>query len=247
VLRAASFSYPGTAEPAFRDVDLEITAGSFVAVTGPVGAGKSALARCLAGVYRPDSGEIWLGDRHAAEVTPGLVGYAPQDGYIFSGSLRENVLLEAGQEATTSNGAVDSLIELAGLTADVAALPRGVETEVGELGVRISGGQRQRLGLARAAAARMPGVPGLLVLDDPFSAVDVDTEAQIVASLLATFGPSAPPERRATIVLFSHRLAAFAPADLVVVLDQGRIVECGRHDDLLQALVIVELWQRQSF
>ena len=94
-----------------------------------------------------------------------------------------------------------------------ARFPHGLDTEIGELGVRISGGQRQRIGLARAIAAAAPRHPGLLVLDDPFSAIDVDTEAAIVASLRHAFGPEAPPERRVTIVLCSHRLAAFPHAD----------------------------------
>jgi len=112
-------------------------------------------------------------------------------------------------------------------------MPRGVETPVGELGIRISGGQRQRLGLARAAAPSRSSAPGLLVLDDPFSAVDIDTESRIVANLRCAFGPDAPPEKRSTVVLFSQRLAAFPRADLVVVLDRGRIVERGTHTRLL--------------
>src|SRR5262249_22806780 len=101
--------------------------------------------------------------------------------------------------------------------------------------VRISGGQRQRVGLARALAAGAPRRPGLLVLDDPFSAIDVVTEARIVASLRQAFGPEARPEDRVTIVLCSHRLAAFPSADLVVVLGDGRIEEIGKHADLMAA------------
>ncbi len=97
----------------------------------------------------------------------------------------------------------------------------------------MSGGQRQRVGLARAIAAGAPGLPGLLVLDDPFSAVDVATEAQIVASLKQAFGPDAPLRDRATVILCSHRLAAFPYADLIVVLQDGRIAASGTHAGLL--------------
>jgi ABC-type multidrug transport system fused ATPase/permease subunit len=121
------------------------------------------------------------------------------------------------------------------LEEDVLALPRGLDTEIGELGVRISGGQRQRVGLARALSAAAPQLPGLLVLDDPFSAVDVNTEARIVASLRQAFGAEAPPEERVTIVVCSHRLAAFPYADMVVVLQDGKIQEKGTHSDLLAA------------
>ena len=122
---------------------------------------------------------------------------------------------------------------MAALDEDVRHFPRGLDTEIGELGIRISGGQRQRVALARAIAAAAPRFPGLLVLDDPFSAVDVTTEARIVASLKQTFGAAAPPEDRVTIVLCSHRLAAFPSADLVVVLQGGRIEAMGRHPELM--------------
>ena len=116
---------------------------------------------------------------------------------------------------------------------DVAELPLGLDTQIGELGVRISGGQRQRLGLARAIAAYAPDPPGLLVLDDPFSALDVETEARIVAALRESFGPQRPVNERATILLCSQRLAAFPQADRVVVLENGRIEEEGTHDELV--------------
>jgi ATP-binding cassette, subfamily B, multidrug efflux pump len=231
-IRNATFKYPGSAQPAFADLELDIPAGTFVAVTGPVGAGKSALARCLAGVYPLEVGEILFDGRPSGNVPQGLVGYAPQTGYLFSGSVRDNVYLDQ----SARSGGLDGVLRLAEIGDDVANLPQGVHTAIGELGVRISGGQRQRLGLARAAAAADPNVPGLLVLDDPFSAVDVDTEARIVANLRGAFGPDAPPPaQRSTIVLFSHRLAAFPQADLIVVLERGRIVERGTHTALLHA------------
>jgi ABC-type multidrug transport system fused ATPase/permease subunit len=117
---------------------------------------------------------------------------------------------------------------------DLAGLPAGMATQIGELGVRVSGGQRQRIALARAMAAAGQ-VPGLLVLDDPFSAVDVHTEAAIVAGLRDAFGSAAAEQERATVLLFSHRLAAFPLADMVVVLDAGRVIEKGSHAELVAA------------
>ena len=226
-IRNATFRYAAAAEPVFLELSFDIPAGAFVAVTGPVGSGKSALARCLAGLHPPHSGEICVDGVPAAEAQPGAIGYAPQEGYLFSGSVGDNVFLGAEMDAE----ALDRALELAALRGDVCSLPEGVHTLIGELGVRISGGQRQRLGLARAAALH----PGLLVLDDPFSAVDIDTEARIVANLRAAFGPCARPDHRTTVVLFSHRLGAFPQADHIIVLERGRIVESGMHTELLEA------------
>jgi ABC-type multidrug transport system fused ATPase/permease subunit len=180
-----------------------------------------------------------LVDGEALEGLPALeraarVAYLGQDGYLFSGSVRENIAMgEGGTAADTL--AAEEAIALAALGPEVASWPAGLDTEIGEHGVRVSGGQRQRIALARALASSAPSRPGLLVLDDPFSAVDVGTEARIVAALVEAFGASQPPERRATIIICSHRLAAFPRADLVVVLDEGRIVEQGTHSALLAA------------
>jgi ABC-type multidrug transport system fused ATPase/permease subunit len=240
-LRGVTFRYPGAARAAFSDVDLDIPAGTFVAVTGPVGAGKSALSRALLGLYPPEGGQVLL-DGCPLESIPAAermarTGYLPQEPFLFSGVVHENILLTVPGAAAdvARERIVNEVVGLAALADDLRSFPDGLETQIGELGIRVSGGQRQRIALARAIAAAAPAAPGLLVLDDPFSAVDVDTEAQIIAGLRAAFGSTALPERRATIVLCSHRLAAFPQADRVVVLDGGRIVEQGTHAALLAA------------
>jgi ABC-type multidrug transport system fused ATPase/permease subunit len=230
-IRGASFQYPGASQPAFKELCLDIPAGAFVAITGPVGSGKSALARCLAGLYPLADGAILLDGTAATEAIPGVVGYAPQEGYLFSGPVWDNVALGGAYRSDE----LERVLRLAGMEAEIKALPQGIDTPIGERGVRISGGQRQRLGLARAAGVAAPTTPGLLVLDDPFSAVDIDTEARIVANLRCAFGPGAPPAQRSTVVLLSHRLGAFPHADLVVVLEGGRFVERGTHAALVQA------------
>lgn len=237
-LRGVTFRYPDSERPALRALDLRIPAGSLVAVTGPVGAGKSALARAILGIHPIESGMILIEGRPLAQLTNeerrGLIGYLPQDTLLFSGSLRENLTLHRRGGPRDDRFLMDA-VKLAVLDEDVRGFQRGLDTEIGELGLRISGGQRQRVGLARALAAAAPGFPGLLVLDDPFSAVDVTTEARIVASLKQAFGASAPPHRRATIILCSHRLAAFPHADRVVVLQDGRIEATGTHAELMAA------------
>ncbi|HEU5100575.1 MAG TPA: ATP-binding cassette domain-containing protein, partial [Roseiflexaceae bacterium] len=225
----------------FSDVSLDVPAGSFVAVTGPVGAGKSALARALLGLYPLEAGDVVLDGRPLDSIAPAehaaRTGYLPQEPFLFSGAVRENILLvERGAPPDGAyEPAVNQAVALAALVDDLKAFPASLDTQIGELGLRVSGGQRQRIALARAIAAAAPGTPGLLILDDPFSAVDVDTEAQIIAALREAFGPAAPQEQRATIVLCSHRLAAFPQADRVVVLERGRIEEQGTHNALLAA------------
>jgi len=233
-LSAVRFCYPGSSRTVLAEVSLDIEPGAFVAVTGPVGAGKSALARVLLDIYPIETGEVtWRReDGKALEDLSGALGYLPQDAQLFSGPIRDNVFLT---DVAADSASLRMAIDLACLEADIAALRDGMDTQVGGLGVRVSGGQRQRIGLARAVAAHGERLPGLLVLDDPFSAIDVETEARIIAGLRAAFGPQAPKDRRATIVLFSQRLAAFVHADRVIVLDQARIAESGTHGELLAA------------
>lgn len=235
-LQHVTFRYPNASEPALRDICLDIPAGALVAVTGPVGAGKSALARALLGIYPIESGQILFDNAES----PTHIGYLPQEPFLFSGAVRENIAF-GSNDFNRSNGATNAVtanisdaIALAALDADMRTFPAGLDTPIGEMGIRVSGGQRQRIALARSLAAFAPHMPNLLVLDDPFSAVDLDTEARIVANLREAFGPLASPERRATIVLCSHRLAAFPHADHIIVLDAGRIVAQGTHTVLMQ-------------
>jgi ABC-type bacteriocin/lantibiotic exporter with double-glycine peptidase domain len=232
-----TFRYPGNETLALDRVSLDAPAGSFIAVTGPVGGGKSALARALLGLYPLEGGQVLLDgtplETFSSAERAARTGYLAQHPFLFSGSIRDNIAMTFGEsdQDGASRDALDEWVRWAALESDVVGFAEGLETEIGERGTRLSGGQRQRIALARAFAAR----PGLLVLDDPFSAVDLDTEAQIVVALRQAFGSSAPLAQQATVVFFSHRLAAFPQADRVIVLDRGQIVEQGSHQELLDA------------
>jgi ATP-binding cassette subfamily B multidrug efflux pump len=237
--REVSFSYPGSLRPTISDLSLDVPAGMFVAITGPVGCGKSALAKLAAGIHTPQAGLVAVAGKPVAELDGpdrrALVGYVGQESHLFSGSVLSNILLSPDHvPREAASPPVERSVELTALVGDINRMPAGLGTEIGELGVRVSGGQRQRISLARALASDGQ-VPGLLVLDEPFSAVDLHTEASILAGLRQAFGAAAPPEERATILLFSHRLAAFPLADLVVVIEGGRIAEQGRHEQLLRS------------
>jgi ATP-binding cassette subfamily B multidrug efflux pump len=244
-LQGVTFRYSTATAPALRDIWLDIPAGALIAVTGPVGSGKSALARALLGLYPLESGQVLLDGRPLEDIAVAeratRTGYLPQDPYLFSGTVLENILLgsatlrqaqDHAPDAAKGRPVLESAVSCAALDEDLRTFPAGLQTEIGELGIRVSGGQRQRMALARAMAASGLLAPGLLVLDDPFSALDLDTEAKIVAGLRQLFGPSQPYEQQCTVMLFSHRLLAFPQADLVVVLDHGRILEQGTHAEL---------------
>lgn len=233
-LHRVQFTYPQTTRPALNRVSLEIPAGAFVAITGPVGSGKSALLRLILGLYEPDEGEVWLGGAPATparrSLLAGRIGYLAQEPYLFSGAIGENIAF--GPPDAVDPGRVTQAVRTALLEPDLHKLEAGLATPVGEAGGQVSGGQRQRIALARSLAAT-PAPPGLLLLDDPFSAVDLDTEVRLIQSLREVFGPGAAPEQRATIVLCSHRLAAFPQADQIYILDGGRICESGTHTQLM--------------
>ncbi|MBI4161752.1 MAG: ABC transporter ATP-binding protein, partial [Acidobacteria bacterium] len=224
-LRGVSFAYAGGLRPALSDVTLRVPAGAFVGVVGGVGSGKSTLAHLIARLYPPGSGEIRIGGERLESMPAGrlrrTVGLAPQEPFLFSNTLLENVGL--GLDPLDPERILESG-RIARLDPDVAEMPAGWETLVGERGHTLSGGQRQRAALARTVAPR----PAVLILDDSLSSLDAETERAVLERLRREM-------RDGILILISHRLTSVLGADRVFFLRDGRLVEAGPPGELLGA------------
>jgi ATP-binding cassette subfamily B protein len=231
-----TFAYPDRA-PVLRDVSFEIASGEMVAVVGPTGSGKSTLGLLLARLWEPSRGTIFVDDRDVRDIEPATlrasIGFVPQEAFLFSRSILENVTLGRDE---IPQAVAQTAAATAGIADEVGDFPEGYATVLGERGLTVSGGQRQRLALARALA----GAPRLLVLDDVFASVDAVKEEEIVANL-------AREAAGRTVLLMTHRLRAARAASRVVVLVEGRVAEQGRHDELVGAGgVYARLWRIQQ-
>lgn len=225
------YHYPSSGM-GIEDIDLDVPTGSFVVVTGKIGSGKTTLLRAILGLVPAESGGIrWKGslvDDPAGFMVPPRAAYTPQTPRLFSMSLRDNLLL--GHDA--DDDALRRSVDTATMTRDLAAMADGFETMVGPRGVRLSGGQVQR----SAAARMLVRSPELLVFDDLSSALDVVTEAELWEGLFSR-------DTTTTVLAVSHRRPALMRADLVVVMDAGRVVARGKATDLLKTSpVFGEMW-----
>jgi ATP-binding cassette subfamily B protein len=219
--RDVSFAYNG--QSVLRDVNLTIPAGSTLAVVGPTGCGKSTLVSLIPRLVDATEGQVLIDGidtrRLPLETLRGAIGFVPQESFLFSETIEENVGFGAG---TGDGHRVAQASEIAQLARDIQEFPHGYATIVGERGVTLSGGQKQRATLARALARD----PSILILDDALSSVDTHTEEQILQGLHGVLATR-------TSILISHRISTVRHADQIVVLDEGRIVERGTHDELI--------------
>jgi len=221
-MRDVTVAYEGS-EPVVRGIDLSVAAGETVALVGPTGSGKTTLAALIPRLYDPVDGAVLIDGVDVREVDPHSlrheVALVSDDAFLFSAPLRENIAY-ARPEATDEE--VRRAASMAGLDEVIQSLPDGYETLVGERGLTLSGGQRQRVAIARALIQD----PRILILDDATSSLDATTEARVKQALRDVM-------KGRTTVIIGHRLSTIALADRIAVLDGGRLVAVGTHDELI--------------
>jgi len=221
-LRNVRFAYAGKQQPALHGLSLEAPAGKVTALVGPSGAGKSTVFALIERFYDPHSGIVSIDGQDLRNVTfeslRRNVAYVSQDAFLFDGTVRTNLRLG---RPDASDAEIEQAAREANAHRFIAALPQGYDTELGENGARLSGGERQRLAIARAMLRDAP----ILLLDEPTSALDAETEAHVSEALERLM-------RGRTTLVIAHRLTTVRHADVIHVMQEGRVVETGRHGDL---------------
>jgi ABC-type multidrug transport system fused ATPase/permease subunit len=225
LVEGVSFAYEGTDRPALKDVDLRIGAGEAIGICGPTGGGKTTLADLITGLLTPTSGRVIVDGvdiREHVRAWHSNLGVVPQMVFLVDDSLRRNIALGLPDKEIDEE-AVSEAVHLAQLDEVVAALPQGLDTVVGERGVRISGGQRQRVSIARALYRQ----PKVLILDEGTAALDNSTEQKLMEALERLRGDH-------TIILIAHRLSTVRRCDRIVYVDEGRIAGTDTYDGLIR-------------
>ena len=225
-MRKVSFYYPDSNAATLTAIDLEIQAGQQIAFIGPSGAGKSTLADLILGLLKPASGELLIDGQDPEEViarNPGRLGYVPQKPGMISGTVAQNIALGIA-DGQVDQSRLGEAIASAHLKKVLGQLPEGVDTNLGKRKDELSGGQLQRIGLARALYSK----PGLLVMDEATSALDADSENEINKALDEMRG-------KVTVVLIAHRLNTVQRSDVVFLVEEGRITASGTFPELLSS------------
>lgn len=235
-----TFTYPGTDTPVLKDITFRIEPGQTVALIGRTGSGKSTILNLLLRLYSPEPGQLLLDGVDIRSIPLATlrteIGYVPQENFLFSKTIRDNIGFAgqpSGQPFTQEQ--IEAAAALAQVHGNITDFPHSYDTMLGERGVTLSGGQKQRVSLARAVIKN----PKILLLDDSLSAVDTHTEEEILRGLKQVM------ENRTSLIV-AHRISTIQEADEILVLDQGQIVERGRHDDLLARRgIYYEIYQKQ--
>ncbi|MDN6195501.1 MAG: ATP-binding cassette domain-containing protein [Atopostipes suicloacalis] len=219
-----SFSYPGDKETALEDIHFSVAKGESIGIVGRTGSGKSTILKLLLREYDKYEGTIQFGGRDIRDYTLDAllqnIGYVPQNNYLFSASIRDNIRFSNPDLAQKE---VERAASLADIHEDILEMPEGYDTKTGERGVSLSGGQQQRISIARAIIKD----PELMILDDSLSAVDAKTEEKILESLRAI-------REEQTTIIVAHRISSLMHADEIIVLDGGKLIERGTHQELVE-------------
>ncbi|WP_052256502.1 ABC transporter ATP-binding protein [Salinicoccus sp. YB14-2] len=219
-----SFSYPSSSRKNLNEISIRLKAGETLGIVGKTGSGKTTLIKQLLKMYPAGSGNLIIDGINITQLSKKelrhKIGYVSQENILFSRTVRENILF--GNPAATDEE-LRQAIEVSSLDSDVALMPKGLETMVGEKGIALSGGQKQRISIARSLIKN----PDILIFDDTLSAVDAKTEQRIINNIKRE-------RNEKTTVIVTHRLSAVRHAEVIVVLEDGKIVETGSHDELIQ-------------
>lgn len=225
VMSSVSFSYPGAEKHSLNQISLELHRGAQMAVVGPSGGGKSTLFKVLLGLYEPDEGEVFINNEKTSEMSLAKLrshfSYVPQESGLYTGSIRDNI--RNGNPDADEHEILEALRQ-ANAYDFVMELPEGLDTDIGEEGSRLSGGQRQRLSIARAILRNSP----ILLLDEATAALDNESEKLVQQAIRKLMGDK-------TTLVIAHRLSTIQNADVILVMENGEIVESGTHEELLAA------------
>jgi len=217
------FTYPDTGIKAIKNVSFKVKEGSTLGVFGKTGSGKSTIANLICRIYDTENGDIYFGEEKIQDLNLKMlrkaIGYVPQDGYLFSGTINENISFGTDE---IKKEEIEKVAATAEMTSDIIKFPKKYETIVGERGVQLSGGQRQRIAIARAIYKS----PSIFIFDDCLSAVDSNKEQKILSNLKGETTSN-------TTIIISHRISAIQNADKIIVLENGEISEIGTHQELL--------------
>lgn len=222
-------------------INLTIKRGQSLGIVGATGSGKTLLSQVIAGIYPSSQGEVKLNQTPIISFNKlsykRLFSIAPQDGFLFSDSIYNNIILGSqNTDSPTLDAEVQQAVEIADFTKDLPSIPNRLEAKLGEKGINLSGGQKQRVGLSRALIANKE----ILILDDTLSALDTETEAQVLKNLKSQI-------KDLTSIVISHRYSSVSELDHIIVLDEGKIVEQGNHKQLLAIQGLYwSTWEKQQ-
>ncbi len=223
VFNNLSFTYPGANKPALDSVTFTISCGTTFGILGRIGSGKSTLLKLMTRILEPEQNQILYGNVDITTIDIDqlrkLFGYVPQESFLFSDSIKNNILFA---NPDLSDDELQNIIQIAGLEPDLALFPQGIDTIVGEKGLTLSGGQKQRVSIARALAVN----PEILVFDDALSAVDTETEEKILKALCML-------RKGKTNILVSNRVSTLQIADCIGVFSNGELIQLGTPEELL--------------